>query len=249
MYQFFITEANILPDGIRIGDSGEVNHIKNVLRMKTGEEVQLCCPNLEREYRCRIREFTEDAVSFDIVDIDGMSRELPVKITLFQGLPKGDKMELIIQKAVELGACEIVPVMTKRSVVKLDVKKAAKKVTRWQAIADAAAKQSKRSILPKIEDVMTWEQAISHGADLDMLIIPYEDAKGIDHSRRILDSVAGKKSLGIYIGPEGGFDEREVEQAKKAGAQPVTLGHRILRTETAGMAVLSILMFQLEKDS
>ena len=157
-------------------------------------------------------------------------------------------MELIIQKAVELGAAEIVPMATKRAVVKLDAKKAAKKVQRWNEIAKSAAKQSKRGLIPEVKPVMSFKEAVEYGKSMDMLLIPYEDAKGIAHSREVVETVKDKKSLGIYIGPEGGFPEEEVSFAMKAGAEPVTLGHRILRTETAGMTLLSILMFMLEED-
>ena len=248
MYQFFIQPDNIKEDDILITDAQDVNHIKNVLRMKKGEKLALCCEETGREYLCAVAEFEENGIRAAIEDINGQSRELPVKITLFQGLPKGDKMELIIQKAVELGAAEIVPVATKRAVVKLDAKKAAKKVQRWNEIAKSAAKQSKRTMIPEVKPVLSWREAVEYGKSLDMLLLPYEDAKGIVHSREVLASVKGKKSLGIYIGPEGGFQKEEVEQAAEAGAQTITLGHRILRTETAGMAVLSILLFMLEED-
>lgn len=248
MYQFFIQPENITEKEILITDEQDVNHIKNVLRMKKGEKLALCCEASEKEYICSITEVGEEGIRAKVEDICGQSRELPVRITLFQGLPKGDKMEWIIQKAVELGAAEIVPVATKRAVVKLDAKKAAKKVQRWNEIAKSAAKQSKRSHIPEVKPVLTWKEAIAYGKTLDMLLVPYEDAKGIAHSREVMQSVRGKKSLGIYIGPEGGFQEEEVKLAVEAGAFPVTLGHRILRTETAGMAVLSILMFLLEEE-
>jgi len=247
MYQFFIQPDSIKEDEIWIADPQDVNHIRNVLRMKKGEKVSLCCEAKGKEYICSIEEIESDIVKAAIIDINGESRELPVKITLFQGLPKSDKMELIIQKAIELGAAEIVPMATKRAVVKLDAKKAAKKVQRWNEIAKSAAKQSKRGLIPEVKPVMSFKEAVEYGKSMDMLLIPYEDAKGIAHSREVVETVKDKKSLGIYIGPEGGFPE-EVSLAMKAGAEPVTLGHRILRTETAGMTLLSILMFMLEED-
>lgn len=248
MYQFFIESDNIKEDEIWVTDSQDVNHIRNVLRMKKGERVSLCCEAKGKEYVCSIEEMEADIVRASIIDINGESRELPVKITLFQGLPKSDKMELIIQKAVELGAAEIVPMATKRAVVKLDAKKAAKKVQRWNEIAKSAAKQSKRGLIPEVKPVMSFKEAVEYGRQMDMLLIPYEDAEEIAHSREVVEAVKGKKSLGIYIGPEGGFPEDEVSLAMEAGAEPITLGHRILRTETAGMALLSILMFGLEED-
>lgn len=248
MYQFFIEPDNIKIDEVWITDPQDVNHIRNVLRMKKGEQVSLCCETKGKEYICKIEEMDGNLIRASIVDINGESRELPVKITLFQGLPKSDKMELIIQKAVELGASEIVPMATKRAVVKLDAKKAVKKVQRWNEIAKSAAKQSKRGLIPEVKPVMSFKEAINYGKNMDMLLIPYEDAKGITYSREVVENVKNKKSLGIYIGPEGGFPEEEVSFAMEAGAEPITLGHRILRTETAGMALLSILMFMLEED-
>lgn len=248
MYQFFIDQDNIKENHIWITDENDVNHMKNVLRMKPGEKVSLCCQQNGREYICSVEEFLPEGICTAIEDINGESRELPVKITLFQCLPKGDKMELIIQKAVELGASEIIPVASKRSVVKLDAKKAAKKVQRWQEIAKSAAKQSKRTVIPTVGEVHSFSQAVEAAGQLDMLLLPYEDARGISHSREVMAGAAGKKSLGIFIGPEGGFQEEEVRLALEAGAHVITLGHRILRTETAGMAVLSILMFMLEEE-
>ena len=176
------------------------------------------------------------------------NKELPARIHLFQGLPKGDKMELIIQKAVELGAFSIIPVETKRCVVKLDVKKAAKKVVRWQQIAESAAKQSKRMLIPEIHEVMTYKQALEFAKQLDVKLIPYELAKGMKETREILSEIKPGQSVGIFIGPEGGFEEEEVAKALEAGAHAITLGRRILRTETAGLAILSVLMFQLENE-
>ena len=157
-------------------------------------------------------------------------------------------MEFIIQKAVELGVYEIIPVRTNRVIVKLDEKKEAKKIARWQQIAEGGAKQSGRGRIPEVKPVMSWREAVEYGKSLEMLLLPYEDAEGIGHSREVLASVKGKRSLGIYIGPEGGFDEKEVEAAMEAGALPVTLGKRILRTETAGLAMLSVLMFEFEEE-
>lgn len=157
-------------------------------------------------------------------------------------------MELIIQKAVELGAYAIVPVETRRCVVKLDEKKALKKTARWQQIAESAAKQSKRILIPQVKQVMGWRDALALAKELDVLLIPYELAKGIKETREILSNIKPGQSVGIFIGPEGGFEEEEVQAAMEAGAKPVTLGKRILRTETAGMTMLSILMFTLEKE-
>ncbi len=246
MYRFFAEQSACKGEYISIGGA-DWNHMKNVLRLKTGEQVTVS-DGSEREYICEIAEYLEDEARLRVLDILDSAAELPTEITLYQGFPKGDKLELIIQKAVELGAARIVPVMTKRSIVKLDEKKAAKRIERYNAIALSAAKQSKRSRIPVVEPVMTYAQALKDAEGLEMNLIPYEDARGIQYAKEIIHQVSGKKSLGIFIGPEGGFEEAEVEEARKIGAECITLGHRILRTETAGMAVLSILMFELEQD-
>lgn len=248
MYRFFVKQEQIDMEEKKIHITGsDVNHIKNVLRMRQGETILISAGD-NLEYTCLVSEMEAEEVIADISYVQEVGMELPSKIYLFQGLPKSDKMELIIQKAIELGAAEIVPMATKRAVVKLDAKKAAKKVQRWNEIAKSAAKQSKRGLIPEVKPVMSFKEAVEYGKSMDMLLIPYEDAKGIAHSREVVETVKDKKSLGIYIGPEGGFPEEEVSLAMKAGAEPVTLGHRILRTETAGMTLLSILMFMLEED-
>ncbi|MDE5891813.1 MAG: 16S rRNA (uracil(1498)-N(3))-methyltransferase [Acetatifactor sp.] len=245
MYQFFVEPGQIQGRDILIQGS-DVNHIKNVLRMRVGEELSVSNGVDGREYRCHITAFAEDAVRCELRFIKEDGAELPSRIYLLQGLPKADKMELIIQKAVELGAYQIVPVAAHRSVVKLDEKKAAAKVSRWQAIAEAAAKQSKRGVIPQVQQVMSWEQALEHVKDLPVKLIPYELAEDMGRTREILESLEPWQDIAIFIGPEGGFEEKEVASAVAAGAVPITLGRRILRTETAGMTVLSWLMYQLE---
>ena len=202
----------------------------------------------EKVYRCAIASIGEDKVELNIMWAQEKGMELPSKIYLFQGLPKSDKMELIIQKAVELGVYEIIPMATARAVVKLDQKKAAAKVKRWQAISESAAKQSKRLLIPEVKEPVKFSEALKLASDLDVRLIPYELAEGMDGTRRIIQSVKPGQSVAVFIGPEGGFEEAEVELAKEAGFQAITLGRRILRTETAGMTVLSILMYQLEEN-
>lgn len=244
MYQFFVPSENI--QGNRIVITGDdVNHIKNVLRMKVGEEIAVSNGEDGKEYRCGIASIGDEIVcTLRFIKEDGV--ELPTKITLFQGLPKADKMELIVQKAVELGAYEVVPVSMTRSIVKLDDKKQKTKITRWQSISEAAAKQSKRSIIPQIQPVMTMKQALSYAKEMDMLFVPYELADDMEKTRELFEEVKPGQHIGFFIGPEGGFDEAEIQLALDSGAQPITLGKRILRTETAGMTVLSILMYHLE---
>lgn len=244
MYRFFVTPDQTKGEYITITGS-DVNHIKNVLRMKCGTQITIS-DGQDKEYYCIIDLIEEDKVLAKIVDMVGASAELPVKITLFQGLPKSDKLELIIQKAVELGVFEVIPVATKRSIVKLDPKKQLKKKERWNNIALSAAKQAKRSVIPEVLNIMTLSEAFQYAKNLSMNIMPYEDAQGIAHSKEVIDSIYGKESLGIFIGPEGGFDEREVQEAMDMNIEPITLGHRILRTETAGITTLSIIMFSLE---
>ncbi len=246
MYHFFVTKEQTAGDKIIvIGD--DVNHMKNVLRMKIGEQVSVS-DGSDREYLCHIEKICDDSIELKIEDIFGITSELPCEIVLFQGLPKGDKMELIIQKAVELGAAKIVPVVTNRTIVKWDGKKAKKKIERYNTIAKTAAKQAKRSVIPTVSDVVNFEQACKMASELDANLIPYENAQGIVASIKAFADIKGKKSVGIFIGPEGGFEEREVKQAMEIGAVSITLGKRILRTETAGMSVLSLLMFLLEED-
>ena len=245
MYRFFVEPSQIQDKKIIITGS-DVNHIRNVLRMKIGEEIAVSNGIDNREYRCGIEEYTEQEVicTLRFVKEDGV--ELPAKIYLFQGLPKADKMELIIQKAVELGVHEVIPMATKRCVVKLDEKKAAAKVSRWQGIAEAAAKQSRRGVIPAVHDVMGMKDAVAYAHSMDVRIIPYELAEEMQHTKEIIEAVKVGQSVAVFIGPEGGFEESEIQEALAAGIEPVTLGRRILRTETAGMTVLSWLMYHLE---
>lgn len=245
MYQFFVEPGQIQGREILIRGS-DVNHIRNVLRMRIGEELSVSNGVDGKEYRCGITAFTEDTVRCELRFVKEEGPELPSRIYLLQGLPKADKMELIVQKAVELGVYQIVPVAAHRSVVKLDEKKAAAKVSRWQAIAEAAAKQSRRGVIPQVRQVMSWEQALTHVKDLPVKLIPYELAEDMGHTRKVLENLQPGQDIAVFIGPEGGFEEREVASAVAAGAVPITLGRRILRTETAGMTVLSWLLYLLE---
>ncbi len=245
MYRFFVNMEQIQGEQVRI-EGNDYNHIKNVLRMKVGEEIAVSNGEDAKEYHCRIAAFAEEEVLCDIFEICEDSAELPAKIVLFQGLPKGDKMELIIQKAVELGIHAIVPVSTKRCVVKLDPKKEKSKLARWQQIAEAAAKQSRRSLIPEIRSVMSLREALAYASDMDLRLFPYEHAEGMPHTRELIESAKPGQTIAIFVGPEGGFEETEVELAEAHGFSPITLGNRILRTETAGFTVLSWLMYQLE---
>ncbi len=245
MYQFFVEPSQIQDKKVIITGS-DVNHIKNVLRLKTGEEIAVRNGVDGKEYRCGIEEFAQDQVICSLRFVKEEGVELPSKIYLFQGIPKADKMELIVQKAVELGVYEVIPVAAKRCVVKLDEKKARAKVNRWQGIAEAAAKQSKRGVIPVVQEPMTMKEAAAYAREMDVKLIPYELAKDMAHTKKIVESISPGESVAVFIGPEGGFEESEVAEAEAAGIVPVTLGKRILRTETAGLTVLSWLMYHLE---
>ena len=215
MYRFFVEESQIYDGTVHITGS-DVNHIKNVLRMRPGEKI-LVSTGGEKEYHCAVSDFPEGEVLAAVEEVTAADRELPSGIVLFQGLPKGDKMELIIQKAVELGATE-----KRRS------------------------EQSKRMQIPTVHMPVTFQQALAMIAESDVRLMPYENAEGMEGTRKILESIEPGESIAILIGPEGGIDEAEVEMAMKAKVEPITLGKRILRTETAGMTVLSILVYLLE---
>lgn len=247
MYNFFVEPSQIQGEDIIITGS-DVNHIRNVLRMKTGEELSVSNGVDHKEYRCGIEEFREDSILCRLRFVKEDEMELPSKIYLFQGLPKADKMELIIQKAVELGAYEIIPVAARRAVVKLDERKAKSKLARWQGIAESAAKQSRRRVIPEIKGIMTMMEAVKYAADMDVKLIPYELADGMAKTRQLISSIQPGQSVAVFIGPEGGFERQEIDWAMEAGIQPVTLGKRILRTETAGFTVLGWIMYQLERD-
>lgn len=245
MYQFFV-EPDQIQGNRAVIRGNDVNHIKNVLRMKTGDELALSNGRDGKEYRVGIVSFTDDEIECELRFIKEDAIELPCEIYLFQGLPKGDKMELIIQKAVELGVHEVIPVSMARSVVKLDEKKAAAKVKRWQAISEAAAKQSKRGLIPQVQKVMTYKEALAYAKDMEVKLLPYELAEGMSKTKELIKNIGSGQKIAVFIGPEGGFAAEEVELATKMGFTPITLGKRILRTETAGMTLLSILMYHLE---
>ena len=245
MQNFFVYDSQVQGENIYI-EGTDVNHIVHVLRMKVGEEVSVH-DDVNRKYLCRIEKLLEERVVLSIVEQQESDTELSCPIYLFQGLPKGDKMEWIIQKTVELGVYEVIPVAMKNCVVKLDDKKAKSKVTRWQAIAESAAKQSKRSLIPEVKMPMSYKEAVAYAKGLDVKLVPYENEHGMAGTKAAMEQIKKGESIAVFIGPEGGFEEKEVETAISEGAKPITLGKRILRTETAGLAILSVLMFQLEK--
>ena len=248
MYQFFVNPEQIQEKQVVIVGS-DVNHIGNVLRMKPGEEIAVSNGIDGKEYRCQIEKITETEVICTLLFVKEDGLELPAKVFLFQGLPKADKMELIIQKAVELGVYEVIPVATKRAVVKLDAKKEKSKLARWQGIAEAAAKQSKRRIIPEIKPVMSMKEAVAYAENMDCKLIPYEMAEGMGKTKKLIEGIRAGQSVAVFIGPEGGFEDNEIAAALAAGIEPVTMGRRILRTETAGLTMMSWIMYQLEEEA
>lgn len=246
MYHFFVEPEQIRENQVVI-TGADCNHIKNVLRMKPGEKITVSNGTDGREYQCRLEQLEGTEILCSIQGVKENNAELSSKIYLFQGLPKADKMEWIIQKAVELGVYEVIPVAAKRSVVKLDAKKAGQKLSRWQGIAEAAAKQSRRALIPQIRQVMSFQEAVAYSSRAEVRMIPYELARGMEKTREIISKVQPGQDIAVFIGPEGGFEEEEIAAAAQNGILPITLGNRILRTETAGMAVLSVLMYHLEE--
>ncbi|MCR5203900.1 MAG: 16S rRNA (uracil(1498)-N(3))-methyltransferase [Lachnospiraceae bacterium] len=246
MYHFYTDKANIGDNSIMIyGD--DVNHIKNVLRMKEGEEI-IICDSEGTDYHSKIVSLGKNEVIAEILGSGISEAELPFRVHLFQGLPKKDKMEMIIQKSVELGVYEIIPVMTKRVIVKLDDKKKEEaKIKRWQAISESAAKQSGRGIIPEVADCMSFKDALKAAGEMDVVLIPYENAdsspEGMKKSFELIKNIPAGSDVAVFIGPEGGFEPTEVDEAINSGAKVISLGKRILRTETAGMMLLSVIGF------
>ncbi len=246
MFNFFANE-NAKQNSQYIINGTDYNHIKNVLRMDIGDTCLISCGG--KSDLCKITAFYEDAVSLEIIEENYNDTELPVKIYLFQGLPKGDKMEYIIQKTVELGVFAVVPVQMKHCVVKLDDKKAKSKIARWQSISESAAKQSKRNIIPEIMDVCSFDKALQIAKTLDLIMVPYENKDGMNATVEALRELQNVKSVGIFIGPEGGFAEKEIEKAISSNAEIISLGKRILRTETAAITAVGMCMLEIEKGS
>lgn len=243
MYNFFIDKSAVNGDICTISGN-DFNHIKNVLRMKIGENLLVSFDG--KNNLCSIVDFLDDACIVKINQADYFDSSLKISLYLFQGLPKSDKMELIIQKAVELGADAIIPVEMNRSVVKLDDKKKKSKVERFNNISESAAKQSKRTTIPKVYDVLTFNQALELAKTLDMFIIPYENERGVEATKKALSEIKAGMKIGVMIGSEGGFDESEIEKAINIGGKTISLGSRILRTETAAITTLSLLMLHSE---
>ena len=243
MYNFFVDECARAGDSFRITGKDH-NHICNVLRMQVGDTFLVSCAGIS--CLCRLECVEDDAVVAEIMEEDYRNTELPVRFYLFQGLPKGDKLELIIQKTVELGVAGIIPVEMSRCVMKLDEKKKKARKERWQSIAESAAKQSKRNVIPEVYDVMTYKQAMAKAAEMDLFLVPYENERGMAETREALARIRPGMSVGILIGPEGGFEEKEIELAREVGASVISLGKRILRAETAAVTAVGLGMLHVE---
>lgn len=243
MYNFFVEESARTGNGFRI-EGKDYNHICNVLRMQIGATFLVSCAGTSS--LCRLDLVEDGAVVAEILEENYQSTELPVQIYLFQGLPKKDKLELIIEKTVELGVAGIIPVEMSRCVMKLDDKKKKARIDRWQAIAESAAKQSKRNVIPEVFDVLTYKQAMAKAAEMDLFLVPYENERGMAETREALERIKPGMSVGILIGPEGGFDPKEIDLARETGGTVISLGKRILRAETAALTAVGMTMLHIE---
>ena len=244
MYNFFAYENSKTLDGYSISGK-DYNHIKNVLRMKTGEDLLVTFNG--KSDLCCICDYTDSEVLVKVIKPDYQSTELSCDITLFQGIAKGEKMELVIQKAVELGVKEIVPVEMKRCIAKIEKNKAKQKTDRFNLISESASKQSKRNVIPKVKEPMAFKEVLDYAKDFDLIVIPYECASGMTATIDTLNEIKRGMKIGVIIGAEGGFDDGEIERAKSLkNARIISLGRRILRTETASITALSLLMLQIE---
>lgn len=252
MPKFFVNKKQVENETINI-IGGDVNHIKNVLRKKEKEKIEICIIGNEEkgiDTISEIEKIEENCIKCRILEYKASETEGKIQVTIFQGLPKSDKMELVIQKSVELGVYEIYPTEMKRCIVKLKEQEANKKIARWQKISEVAAKQSGRNIIPQIKEKVNIKQVCNLVKDYDKLIVAYEEEKE-NSLKSELKSIKSKDKenikIAILVGPEGGIDLEEIEELSKAGAVIVTLGKRILRTETVALNVLSNIMYELEE--
>ena len=245
MPRFFVKTEQIEDKTITIIGE-DVKHIKNVLRKQNGDNLEICNQETGITYKCEIIDLKEQEIINRIIE-EKETVEDAIKVDIYQGLPKADKMELIIQKSIELGANAIIPVEMKRCVVKLDSKSEGKKIERWQKIAESAAKQSGRSTIPEIRGIVNVEDIVKLKDDYDSIIVCYENEKENYIKNELLKLKSKQETkIAVVIGPEGGLEEKDVEYLKQNGASVVTLGNRILRTETVALNLLSIIMYELQ---
>ncbi|WP_270646413.1 16S rRNA (uracil(1498)-N(3))-methyltransferase [Paeniclostridium hominis] len=243
MDRFFVEKKNVnLENNTCIIEGEDVKHISKVLRCRVGEELEIC-DNDNNEYICEITNIDKSQVNLNILKRVDIKRESDLKIKVYQGLPKGPKMEMILQKLTEVGVDEIILVQTKRTVVKVDDKKEDKKIERWERIIYEAAKQSKRGKIPKLRGVLSFKETLADMKENDFNIAPYENEK----TKTIKQAIKGKdiNNIGIFVGPEGGFEDTEINAIEEIGGQSVSLGPRILRTETASLVASSIVLYEL----
>lgn len=243
MFNFFAKEIADSDDRFYISGSDH-NHIKNVLRMKVGDEFLVSFEG--KSHLCTLESLEGDTSVAKIIKANYQSTELPIYIHLFQGLPKADKMELIIQKCTELGVSEITPTEMRNCVVKLEEKKKKSKTERWQAIAESAAKQSKRNLVPTVNAPLSFACVMAKADEFDLFLVPYESEDGMNGTKKALSGIKGGSKIAILIGPEGGFDEKEIEKCKDNNMSIVSLGKRILRTETAAITSVGMCMLYSE---
>ena len=245
MPRFFVRTNQISNDNIDIIGE-DVKHIKNVLRKQIGDKIEVCNQDTGDSYKCEIKNFSEDEIKTNIIEKLKNIQE-KVQVDIYQGLPKSDKMELIIQKSVELGANAIIPVNMKRCVVKIEGKDEAKKTDRWQKIAESAAKQCGRSFIPEVKNLINVKDICNLINEYDAIIVAYENEKENTLKSELQKLNSANLKIGIVIGPEGGLEESDIKLLRENGARIVTLGNRILRTETVALNVLSIIMYELEQ--
>lgn len=251
MPKFFVTQEQVNENKQEIKIKGtDVNHLKNVLRIKIEDKIEVCNLENQQNYYCQVKEIEKECITAKILEKIMQTTESNVKVSVFQGLPKAEKMELIIQKAVELGVYDITPVEMKRCIVKLKEKDADKKIQRWQKISEVAAKQCGRNIIPEIHSVISSKDIGNKILEYDVVLVAYEEEKIITLKEELLKLKQNEKDeikIAIVIGPEGGLENKDVEYWKENGAKVITLGKRILRTETVALQMLSIIMYELEK--
>ena len=253
MSRFFVGPENVGLKTIVIDNKDDLHHMTKVLRLKEGDEVDIS-DSIEWEYRAKIVSLSPEEAQLEILDKQAFAGEPEVEVTLFQGIPKQGKMETIIQKCVELGVHEIVPVFMDRTVV-VDRGNFSKKIDRWNKVSAEAVKQCRRGIIPQVTEAVKMSDALAQFADFDLVLFPYENEKGATIKDALLTAtnpmyqeITGNalEKIAVIIGPEGGFSDEEAKAIVEAGGQSVSLGKTILRTETAGMAALAMIMYELE---
>ena len=226
-----------------------MNHIKNVLRCQKDEHIEICNSETSKNYLCEINKIEKEEIECNILENLRSNVETDIKVTIFQGLPKADKMEYIIEKCTEIGVKEITPVIMKRTIVKLEEKDKIKKLDRWNKIAEVASKQSKRDEILKVNNIINFKQIFEKISDYDILLVAYEN-ENKNTLKKVLNTLKGNKEnlkIAVVIGPEGGIDETEINRLELEGFKTVTLGNRILRTETAPLVIASNILYELEE--